>query len=119
MGLEFARGLGGRGYDLLLVSNREDDLAAAASKLESEFPVTVQTRFQDLSKAGAADELHQWCIEEGLVPDVLVNDAGMFYFKELNVGDLDLVQAMINLHVITITRLCILFGGDMKERGAG
>ncbi len=119
MGLEFARGLGGRGYDLLLVSNREDDLAAAASKLESEFPVTVQTRFQDLSKAGAADELHQWCIEEGLVPDVLVNDAGMFYFKELNVGDLDRVQAMINLHVITITRLCILFGGDMKERGTG
>ena len=29
MGLEFARQLAGRGYDLLLVSNKEDDLAKA------------------------------------------------------------------------------------------
>ena len=32
MGLEFARGLAARGYDLLLVSNREDQLASASAE---------------------------------------------------------------------------------------
>ena len=119
MGLEFARGLGVRGYDLLLVSNREEDLASAVSTLESELPVMVRTRFQDLSKPSAADELFDWCKEESIFPDVLVNDAGFFFFKELQVDDLDRVQAMINLHVTTVTRLCLLFGNAMKERGSG
>ena len=119
MGLEFARGLGARGYDLILVSNREDDLQVAASGLGSELPVKVRTRFQDLAQPRAADDLHEWCIGEGIIPDVLVNDAGMFFFKELNVEDMDRVQAMLDLHVTTVTRLCLLFGQDMKERGNG
>ena len=103
MGLEFARGLGARGYDLILVSNREDDLQVAASGLGSELPVKVRTRFQDLAQPRAADDLHEWCVGEGIIPDVLVNDAGMFFFKELNVEDMDRVQAMLDLHVTTVT----------------
>ena len=70
MGLEFARGLGARGYDLLLVSNREDDLAAAASELGAGLPVKVGTRFQDLATPDAADVLFEWCTGQGIVPDV-------------------------------------------------
>ncbi|MBR4755564.1 MAG: SDR family NAD(P)-dependent oxidoreductase [Bacteroidales bacterium] len=119
MGLEFSRGLGARGYDLLLVSNREDDLESASASLRSEFPINVSTRFQDLSEPDAADKLFDWCSSQEIVPDILVNDAGFFFFKELQVSDLDRVQAMINLHVTTVTRLCILFGQAMKERGSG
>lgn len=119
MGLEFARGLAARGYDLVLVSNREEELATAAETLSGEFPVKVETHFQDLAKEQSADDLHAWCRENGLCPDVLVNDAGMFFFKELQVQDLDRIQAMIHLHVTTVTRLCLLFGQDMKERGSG
>ena len=119
MGLEFARGLAARGYDLLLVSNREDQLASASAELSSEFPVKVRTIFQDLALPKAADELYSRCASEGILPDVLVNDAGMFFFKELEVADLDKVQAMLDLHVNTVTRMCLLFGSAMKERGSG
>ncbi len=119
MGLEFARGLAARGYDLLLVSNREDQLASASAELSSEFPVKVRTMFQDLAQPKAADELYSRCASEGILPDVLVNDAGMFFFKELEVEDLDRVQAMLDLHVNTVTRMCLLFGSAMKERGSG
>ena len=119
MGLEFSRGLAARGCDLVLVSNREDELAAAAEALSKDFPVKVRTRFQDLARQEAADELSGWCLSEGIDVDILVNDAGMFFFKELQVSDLDRVQAMINLHVTTVTRLCILFGQRMKERKSG
>ena len=119
MGLEFARGLAARGYDLLLVSNREDQLASASAELSAEFPVKVRTIFQDLAQPKAADELYSRCASEGILPDVLVNDAGMFFFKELEVADLDKVQAMLDLHVNTVTRMCLLFGSAMKERGSG
>ena len=119
MGLEFARQLAGRGYDLLLVSNKEDDLAKAYEELVCEYKVQIQTRFQDLSEPRAADDLFAWCQGKGLLPDVLVNNAGMFFFKELEVSDLDRIQAMVNLHVTTVTRLCILFSQAMKERGSG
>jgi len=120
MGLEFSRQLAARGYDLILVSNRQDELDGAAESLRSQFPVAVTTHFQDLAKTDAADELFAWCTEEvRILPDIVVNDAGMFFFKELETADLDRVQAMLNLHVTTVTRACILFGNAMKERGSG
>ena len=39
MGLEFSRALAARGCDLVLVSNREEELAAAKESLAKEFPV--------------------------------------------------------------------------------
>lgn len=120
MGLEFARQLAGRGYDLILVSNRAAELESAAAALQAQFPVTVTTRFQDLAKTEAADELFAWCTREaGILPDIVVNDAGMFFFKELTQEDLGRVQAMIDLHVVTVTRICLLFGDAMKQRGSG
>ena len=53
------------------------------------------------------------------MPDILINNAGMFFFKELEAADMDRVQAMVNLHVCTATRLSLLFGMAMKERGNG
>ena len=65
MGLEFARGLASRGCELVLVSNREEELASASAALSAEFPVKVRTRFQDLAKPLAADELYEWrCARE-------------------------------------------------------
>ena len=117
MGLEFARQLAAKGYDLILVSNRPDELEQAEAELRGLYPErTVTTRCQDLAKTTAADELFEWCPD---LPDVLVNDAGMFFFKELQVEDLPRVQAMIDLHIVTVTRACILFGAAMKQRGSG
>ncbi len=117
MGLEFARQLADRGYDLLLVSNQEAELAQAAEGLSA--AVRVRTLTMDLARTEAADELYAWCETEGICPDILVNDAGMFFFKELTASDLGRVQAMLDLHITTVTRLCLLFGSQMKERGSG
>ena len=120
MGLEYARQLAGRGYDLILVSNREDELAAVREALEKAFPVRVTIRFQDLAQADAADRLYDWCTGElGILPDIVVNNAGMFFFKELQTEDLERAQALLNLHITTVTRSCLLFGNAMKRRGSG
>ena len=119
MGLEYARQLAGRGYDLVLVSNREEELDTAAEALRAQFPINVTTRFQDLAVPDAADSLFEWCQKEEILPDIVINNAGMFFFKELQPEDLERAQAMVNLHIVTVTRMCMLFGNAMKQRGNG
>ena len=120
MGLEYARQLAARGYDLILVSNREGELSKAAEELKAQYPVNITTRFQDLATTDAADLLYEWCtVHEGILPDIVINNAGMFFFKELQEEDIPRVQSMIDLHVTTVTRTCLLFGFAMKKRGSG
>lgn len=119
MGLEFARQLAQKGYDLLMVSNRADELSAAASSLREAFPVRVESRCIDLSTHGAAGHLLQWCDETGLAPTVLINNAGMFFMEYLSPGNLPKADAMMALHMETVTDLCILLGDRMKSQGKG
>lgn len=119
MGLEFARQLAEKGYDLLMVSNRADELSAAAASLRKAFPVRVESLCIDLAAHGAAGTLLQWCDETGLAPTVLINNAGMFFMEYLSPANLPKADAMMTLHIETVTGLCILFGDRMKSQGKG
>ena len=119
MGLEYASQLTARGYDVVIVSNREEELQKAAEKLSAEFGVKVTPHFQDLGGWDAADQLYAFCKEQELQVDILVLNAGFFFFKELQAADCGLASSMIGLHVNTPTRMCLLFGEDMKRAGKG
>ena len=119
MGLEYARQLAARGCDIVIVSNRQDELEAAARELRDAFGARVTTHFRDLSLPDAADGLLSFCREQGLMPDILVINAGMFFFKELGATEAGRVSAMLGLHVYTPTRMCLLFGEEMKKAGRG
>lgn len=119
MGLEYARQLAKKGYDLLLVSNRQEELAQASEELSKANSVGIVTRFQDLSAETAADELFSFCQEQSIEVEVLVNNAGMFFFEELTTENEAKALTMMRLHVFTPTRLCVLFGEAMKRRGHG
>ena len=119
MGLEYSRQLAARGCDLIIVSNREEELAAAAEKIRAEYGVTVTPRFQDLASWDAADQVYDFCAQQGLKVDILVLNAGFFFFKELQAADCNLASTMIGLHVNTNVRMCLLFGEEMKKAGKG
>ena len=115
IGLEFSRQLAQMGYALAMVSNREQELADAAEGLRTEFGVPVQEFCIDLTKQGAAEEVLAWCPE----PDVLINNAGMFFMEYLKPESLGKVRTMMALHMNVVTELCILAGSRMKEKGDG
>lgn len=119
MGLEYARQLAAQGCDLLLVSIQPEELARARETLEQDYGIKVTTRYQDLAARDAAEELHAYCQSEGLMPDILICNAGMFFFSELTPDISGKAEAMINLHVLTNTKLAVIFGEDMKRRGSG
>lgn len=119
MGLEYARQLAKKGYDLVLVSNRQEELGQASEELSKAYSVQIVTRFQDLSAETAADELMAFCQEQSIEVEVLINNAGMFFFEELTTENEARALAMMRLHMLTPTRMCLLFGEAMKRCGHG
>ena len=67
------------GYDLILSSRNEVALYQAMEELQTRFPLcNIRARAYDLSVTGEAQKLGQWVMEGGPVPDVLINNAGVF-----------------------------------------
>lgn len=119
MGLEYARQLAAKGHDLLLVSNQQEELTKAAEQLSQTYGVDVISRYQDLAVETAAEELFSFCREENLQIDILINNAGMFFFEELSNDNEAKALTMMRLQIYTPTRLCVLFGEEMKKRKSG
>ena len=115
MGLEFARQLAAKGYALAIVSNQEKELAEAAEMLRSEYGVPVRDLCLDLAVHGVSEQVIGWCPN----PDILINDAGIFFIKYLDPSFLGKVRTMMALHMETVTELCIPAGAKMKEKGEG
>lgn len=119
MGLIYAQRLAEAGCDLLLVSNQPAELEQTALELQDRFGVRAIARYQDLAASDAAETLVAYCEEQKLEVDLLINNAGMFFFEELSAGNEAKALTMLQLHVYTPTRLCVLVGEAMKQRGHG
>ena len=117
IGLEYAKQLA-RDYhtDLLLVSNQEQEQKQVASDLAANYGVKTTALYADLSKQDAAEQLHQYCIDNNLVVDILVNNAGVFFFNPYCETSMKRIELILNLHMITVAKLCRLFGEDMINR---
>ncbi|MBQ9522436.1 MAG: SDR family NAD(P)-dependent oxidoreductase [Paludibacteraceae bacterium] len=117
IGLQYALQLA-RDYqsDLLLVSNQQAELEQVAKDLAKEYGVKTIAKYADLSKTDAAEELFEYCQKEGLVVDVLINDAGVFFFNDYLETSMKRIELMLNLHMITVAKMCRLFGEAMVKR---
>lgn len=75
--------------------------------------------YKDLSDPHAAEELFVFCQKNSIEVEVLINNAGIFFFKDIIDCNINKVATIINLHVYTSTMLCRLFGEKMRERKRG
>ncbi len=120
IGLQYATQLA-RDYhtDLILVSNQKEELERVAKELTSTYAVRATAHYADLALPDAAEQLYNYCHEHKLEVDILINDAGVFFFNEFVETSMKRIELMLYLHVMTVTKLCRLFGADMVERGSG
>lgn len=119
IGLEIAREAARRGYSLVLVSDRADELGETARALAAEHGVTAHALPLDLALPEAAGVLYQQVKTLGVDIEVLVNNAGMLLFGELADTDPGRITALLQLHVTTPSLLACHFGAEMKTRGSG
>jgi short-subunit dehydrogenase len=120
IGMEYAEQLAkDYHYDLFLVSNQEKELNDIAFKLSKKYNVKTITFFIDLSLEDAAEKVYQFANEQNIEVDVLVNNAGILLFKPLLDIRISKIQTLLMLHIVTLTKLCKLFGEDMCSRRRG
>lgn len=117
IGLEISKILGAKGYNLILVSNQGKELVELANQLSDQHQIKTCFFECDLSKDGAAQEVFKFCIDFEV--EVLINNAGFFFFGEAVEANHELAVKMLNLHVRTTSLMCTLFGKLMKNRKKG
>lgn len=115
IGAEIARELARRGHELALVARSADRLEALAADLPTKahvFPI-------DLSDRGARADLLGRLEAAGLVPQVLVNNAGFSTMGPVHASDPEGELALVEVDVAAVVDLCSRFLPGMVEQGAG
>jgi short-subunit dehydrogenase len=113
IGKAIAERLGSLGYELILVSNRSDELARAADEIRAAHAARAHCLTIDLARPAAAAELYDAVAARGL------HNAGFFFFGEAVDAQPERANAMLQLHVVTPSLLCTRFGRDMRQRRRG
>lgn len=131
MGRVYAGRLSALGYNLLLVDINAAGLEETASEVKSEVHAIddwrkefspafrVVTCVQDLSLTDAAATVAEVADREKCDVEVLVNNAGMFFFREISEVPQKYLSRMVMLHNHTPLMLCREFVPKMKARGKG
>lgn len=108
-----------RGYSIVAVSNQQVQLNDLKTRLEDDYGISVAVINIDLSKEDSAQQVFDYCKENNLTVEVLVNNAGMFVFGEAARTDYSRIESILGLHTVTPTLLCRLFGEQMTIRKKG
>lgn len=122
MGLEYARQLAQRGYNVIIAALYQEETDAAKEKIATEFhDVDIVSIGIDLSKSDSASLLYERVRNErpDAFVEVLINNAGVLYpkhFKSMSQGE---VSRIIMIHNHSTAMLCHYFLPAMLERKKG
>lgn len=119
IGIEFAKELANKGYNLLLVSNQEKELKETVLSLRDNYNVVVEYFYADLALNESAKEVYDFCKNQNYQIEVLVNNAGIFKYAYMLDLNPDFVTKSIILHNLTPILLSKYFAKDMKDQGKG
>ncbi|GAA0608113.1 SDR family oxidoreductase [Sporichthya brevicatena] len=116
-GREYVKLLLAEGATVVAVSLLKTELDDLAEEMAAGDRLVIHQA--DLSEPDAAERLVEWCDEQSIVVDTLINNAGFAVYGMPTEVDLDRVETMIGLNVVTCLKLSVLFARRMRERGRG
>lgn len=116
IGAAVARELARRGHQLIVVARSADRLHALAAELS---PRPVHVLPADLSCRTERAALPDRIAELGLVPDVLVNNAGLAVVALAATAEPERQLSLVEVDVAAVVDLCTRFLPGMVERGRG
>jgi len=119
IGLSIARILASKGYNLYIVDINKEGLEKLKTELENDFTIHVIINSIDLSALTAAETIFNDCCQKNLDIEVLINNAGFFFFSEVPKADPVKAGKMIQVHINTASMLSIYFSKQMKEKRKG
>lgn len=119
LGAAFAHMHAREGGDLILTDRNAQRLGQQKQQLEQTYPITVHTLAADLSDPQQVCEIHRFCLQNDLLPDYLICNAGFGGQGAFAARSMDKDLEMIAVNIRATTMLCKLFLPDMIGRGSG
>ncbi len=131
MGRLYAERLALMGYSLVIVDINAAKLEDTADRLRnmvaglSDWRIPYKSSFsvlplvQDLSRQDAAEKVHLFTMQHGCEVEVLVNNAGLFYYQGIAQTSPAALSRMVMVHNYTPLLLCRAFVPGMLSRGCG
>lgn len=120
LGTEFARQLAGCCDSLILTARREDRLDNLASELRQAVPkLLVFTHAGDISRSEGRDSLLQFINEHKLVPDLLINNAGLGDYGEFSSSGWEKTSMMLDVNIMALTQLTYALLPGIREKKGG
>ena len=119
IGLEIAKNLAERGYNLVLTARRRDLLESLANEITSKTDVKVDFISKDLSKKDAPKQIFEFCESKNYQIDFLVNNAGYGIKTSFHETDVEVEEDFIRVLGTSVIMLTKLFLQKMLKNGTG
>lgn len=120
LGEEFALQLAPLAKHLVLVARREPQMADLAARIRAAMPeVEVTVLAADLASEVERVKLLDTLGARGMVPDLLVNNAGLGDYGEFATADWPRIEAMLKVNIEALTHLTHALVPGMIRRRSG
>jgi uncharacterized protein len=118
IGAVYAQRLARRGYDLIVVARNRSRLEQLATRITNETGRSVEIVTADLSKDEDIRRVENVLRTDASIT-MLVNNAGIGAALPLLNSDVDAMESMIKLNVVSLTRLTYAIAPAFVARGGG
>ncbi len=119
IGLEIAKNLAERGYNLILTARRLDLLESIAKEISTKNGVHVDFITKDLSKYESPKEISEFCDSKNYKVDLLVNNAGYGIKTPFHETSIEVEEDFIRVLGTSVIMLTKLFIPKMLKNGGG
>jgi len=119
IGKELVKVYAANSYNLILVARSKNKLDDLKQELEKTNNVEITNISLDLSNQDSAEELFSIVKEKKLQVDILINNAGFGLNGEFTEIDINSQTNMINLNILTLTKLSNIFAKQMQQQNSG
>ncbi len=120
IGEEFAHQLVNRCHQMILVARRLDRLSDLAADLKRQNPALDVLFFEvDLRSHKERENLISTLLDNGVAPDLLINNAGLGDYQKFEDSDWDKIDSMLQLNMTALTHLTHRLIPQMRARGYG
>lgn len=120
IGLELSKIFARNNYNLVLVSQNEENLKKAINIIRKEnTKITIYAIAKDLSETSAPQEILEYTLKNSIQIDILVNNAGIQVYGNFHDTKIEDILNLMNINMFAMTKLTRLFVDGMIKRGHG
>jgi hypothetical protein len=119
IGFEFAKISANLGSELILISSNTARLAQIKDDFENKLKTKVHIIPCDLTQTNSIDLIKDYLEKSALIPDLLINNAGIGHFGSYIDSDYKKDEETIQLNILAMSALCKLISKKMSENGGG